>query len=253
MNNLKKMYLKEMKGERDSIIGHLFIIAAFFLLLSLLAVMRRWDQGVLAGVFLLPLFLLPIWYLYYSFDIMHREWKEKTFPLLMSLPLDSKTILAAKMGSLWSTYLFLVLAISIGGALVGGLDYGLWEASMNAFLVAWGVTLTQLVLLIPFTPVAFFIYFLGVSFPRGASVLRALAAAVLLGTIYFGYQLMHWLLGRVHLHISIPETLVNRGDFPTAMTFSNMSPSLGLIISALLVGIICFFLSAYLLEEKPGP
>lgn len=248
MNNFKKMYLTGLKSERDSIVGHLVIITAFYLILLLLS--RRWEASMISSISFVPLSLMVIWYLFHSFDILHREWKENTVSLFLSIPMKIECLLLSKMLALLTTYLILTMAIAAGMALIIGVNFGSLVAFIDGFLLGLSVIANSLTLLVPLTPAAFLIYLSGVSFTKGASIVRALLGLILFSLVYMGGRIASLFFGTGAIPLNFPEIISNGSQ---SLTIAMGSIPLALFFTACLVGMMSFFLSVRLLEERPRP
>ncbi len=249
MSMIKKMYLKELNGERDSITGHLVIIVGFYLIITLLS--GRWEASQAFAISIIPLHLMPIWYLFYSFDILHREWKEQTLPLFLGVPMKASHLLLSKMLSLWTTYLIVILAILTGVTLISGINFGGIQATMEGLQVGLAIAINNIINFIPLTPAAFLIYLTGVSFNRWASAVRVISGAFLAMAIIYGSRIANIFLEGVIFIIPLdfPANIGSNGPEGMSIAFSAISQALFLVVC--LVGILSFFLSAGLLEKKP--
>lgn len=248
MNNLRKMYLTEMKSERDSIVGHLVIIAAFYLILLLFS--GRWEASMISSISFLPLSLMIFWYLYYSVGILHREWKDKTVSLFLGIPMKIEYLLLSKMLVLLTTYLILTMAIAAGMALIFGVSFGSLAAFIDGLLLGLSVIANGITLLVPFTPAAFLIYLSGVSFTKGTSIVRALVGVALFSLVYMGSRIASLIFGTGTIPLNFPDTISNGSQ---SLTIAIGSIPLALFFTACLVGMLSFFMSVRLLEERPRP
>ncbi len=248
MNNLRKMYLTELKSERDSIVGHLVIIAALCLILLLLS--RGGEASMISSISVVPLSLMFFWYIFYSFDILHREWKENTVSLFLSIPMKIEYLLLSKMLALLTTYLILTMAITVGMALICGISFGSLAAFIDGFLVGLSVIVHSLTLLVPLTPAVFLIYLSGVSFIQWASIVRAIVVVILFSLVYFGGRIASLVFGAAAISLDFPHTISNGSQ---SLSIAMASIPIYLIFTACLVGILGFFFSVRLLEERPRP
>ncbi len=247
MNNLRKMYLTELKSERDSIVGHLVIIAAFYLILLLLS--GRWEASMISSISFLPLSLMIFWYLYYSVGILHREWKDKTVSLFLGIPMKIEYLLLSKMLVLLTTYLILAMAILVGMALICGISFGSLAAFIDGFLVGLSVIVNSLTLLVPLTPAVFLIYLSGVSFIQWASIVRAIVGGILFSLVYLGGRLASLVIGESTIPLNFPHTISSNGSQSLSIAIGSIP--IALFFTACLVGILGFFFSVRLLEERP--
>ena len=110
MKHFKLLYLKEVRGEQDAIIGYVTMIMAFMAVMFVIAL--RWPGSSVLAIANLPAALLPLWFIYASFDILSREWREKNIALLSSIPVQTHHVLGAKLAVVWTEYLFLSLLSS---------------------------------------------------------------------------------------------------------------------------------------------
>lgn len=249
MSYLKKFYLKELRGEKDSITGYLVIIAGFYLLALFMTF--RWEPAQAASFSFVPLIIIPFWYLFYSIDILNREWKNSNISLLLGVPIKASYLLLAKMLSLLTFYLILTLAILAGAALTFGISFRSSEALLNGFLVGLSFALNNLTLLLPLTPVIFLIYLSGSSFTRWAAVVRRMVGGILIVVTVFGTRIASIVFtGRI-MPLSFPHIIGGNGSQSISIGAGTIPQSL--FIVACLVGILSFFLSARLLEERPRP
>lgn len=256
MSNLKNLYLKEIKGGKDFFLSYLVILFLIFLLL--LTRVGTWDSGVFLDLFYSLLLIIPLWYIIYSFDLLHREWKEGTIALLLGVPVKTAKILFAKMLALLTAYLFLSLAVTGGAVLLTALSGGTGEAVMRVVQLGLLTTMDRLLVFVPFTPAIFLVYLSGASLGRRGPGVRIVVGIVLTAIIMTMYSVI-WRFWQIFLEVfGVPNFFVQfilniYNKVPREHVLFSITWPYLFIIFLYLMGAVCFFLSIRLLEEWSRP
>lgn len=248
MKHFKPLYLKEVRGEQDAIIGYVTMILAFMAVMFVIALM--WPGSSVLAMANLPAGLLPLWFAYASFDILSREWRDKNIALLSSIPVQTRHVLGAKLAVVWTEYLFLFL-LSSGALLVIALTAGISLTFPTTFSEIAGFIAGPFMLLLPVTPIAFLIYLSGVSFSRWPTLSRLLTILVLLGLFImveqgaariFPYEVVKYSLFGIHSHPQLSLTVFQMQIMP-----------LSFALSLYVLAVPCFYAAGRLMEKYVLP
>ncbi|NLL58363.1 MAG: hypothetical protein GX244_07630 [Firmicutes bacterium] len=248
MKHFKLLYLKEVRGEQDAIIGYVTMIMAFMAVMFVIAL--RWPGSSVLAIANLPAALLPLWFIYASFDILSREWREKNIALLSSIPVQTHHVLGAKLAVVWTEYLFLSL-LSSGTLLLITLTAGIPVSFPATFSEITGFIAGPFLILLPITPIAFLIYLGGVSFSRWPTLSRLLCVLVLSGVFIIIEQGLAYLFPYEVVKYSLAGILSHPQLSLAVLQFEIMPLSFAL--SLYVVAIPCFYAAGRLMEKYVLP
>ena len=109
MKHFKLLYLKEVRGEQDAIIGYVTMIMAFMAVMFVIAL--RWPGSSVLAIANLPAALLPFGLSMLALIFYPGSGGRKHCPL-SSIPVQTHHVLGA-VAVVWTEYLFLSLLSSV--------------------------------------------------------------------------------------------------------------------------------------------
>ncbi|MEO0292731.1 MAG: hypothetical protein ABIN61_00715 [candidate division WOR-3 bacterium] len=232
---MKKLFKKELLGEKNWIIGFCcFVFGVNFLLFPL----TRITEGFMAimAIFLtLPGFFLMS--LVRAFLIWKDEWDSNTGFTLFSLPVKGYNLVLSKMGVLGiEIFLYILFVFLVPYLILKGYSYNLKVDSLTFFKL-WFLTGFRIFLFVPFAMVS---YLLGRVFSLGRGWITAGSFVGLLiiysRYLYFGRKIFS----------SLPEVFMKVTIMGDVETFSL---SLATLMATFIFSVFLTFASCFLVEK----